>query len=167
MYVGQLDGVPSLQIQVFLGVCGGLVPGTDPTSTPVDSQARLYSRSSCTWMAWCSLPCTPANSTNSQRKCRVHFPSAPPGPESTGHPHSSRELKSEPREHWARVKLLRGPSEGPLHLPQRPVQRLAGFALEFVSQAPDSAWWRQVATRFLWVLLQPWKAEGVFVSCPG
>lgn len=30
MYVGQLDGVPSLQIQVFLGVCGGLVPGQTP-----------------------------------------------------------------------------------------------------------------------------------------
>ena len=111
----------------------GLVPGQAPTSTPVNSQARLYSRSSCTWMAWCSLPCTPENSTNSQQKCRVRFPSAPPGPESTGHPHSSRELKSEPREHWARVKLLRGPSEGLLHLPQSPVQRLAGLALEFAS----------------------------------
>lgn len=33
---------------------------------------------------------------------------------------ASRELKSETREHWARVKLLRGPSEGPLHLPQGP-----------------------------------------------
>ena len=82
---------------------------------------------------WHGAVCPAPLKTNSQQKCRVRFPSAPPGPESTGHPHSSRELKSEPREHWARVKLLRGPSEGLLHLPQSPVQRLAGLALEFAS----------------------------------
>lgn len=98
--MGQLDGASHLQIQVFLRVCGGLVPGQAPTSTPVGFSSLLV-LVILMLHGWHGAVC-PAHlqiQTTASGSAGPAFPQHLLGLKALGHPHSSRELKSETREH--------------------------------------------------------------------